>query len=314
MARVRATKHLTFGSVLVFAVGLAGSARADWVRFSGTHAIKFSFNGVIKEVTASGTGVAVPNGGAPGGGAGGALKTLALTRPFARITMTTFATGSGVNEIQFKGIRINPKRAGPKGFPGVFAPIFTAAKGMTLLTRGTLPASGMIKLCNFTGCGASVVVNLTQTNMGVAIGPGVGGISVGGMAKRTGTFMATGMSGTMTGLTMVTVMGHPWTVNATAVSYRTAMGGVGTFKSTGAAHGPLGKAGTTLNVTSMGMGGTLQLVSGIQTTCAGCAGNNTSSGQITRLTLNFAPEPGRLVLLGTGAAGLAALGRRRTRR
>ena len=62
------------------------------------------------------------------------------------------------------------------------------------------------------------------------------------------------------------------------------------------------------------MGGTLQLVSGIQTTCVGCGGSNSPSGQITRLTINFAPEPGLLALLGAGAAGLALLGRTRARR
>ena len=33
-----------------------------------------------------------------------------------------------------------------------------------------------------------------------------------------------------------------------------------------------------------------------------------------KLTLNFVPEPGTLLLLGSGVAGLAALGRRRMRR
>jgi hypothetical protein len=83
--------------------------------------------------------------------------------------------------------------------------------------------------------------------------------------------------------------------------------------SAGTVHGPLGKTGTTFNLTSMGMGGTLQLVTGIQTTCAGCGGNNSPSGQITRLTINFAPEPRLLVLLGAGAAGVALLGRTRRR-
>jgi hypothetical protein len=88
----------------------------------------------------------------------------------------------------------------------------------------------------------------------------------------------------------------------------------GTFMSKGFAKGPLDMTGTTLDVTSMGMGGTLQLVSGIQTTCAGCGGNNDPTGQITRLTIHFQPEPSLLALLGAGAAGLALLGRARVRR
>jgi hypothetical protein len=61
------------------------------------------------------------------------------------------------------------------------------------------------------------------------------------------------------------------------------------------------------------MGGILQLVSGVQTTCSGCGGNNATSGQITRLTISLAPEPRLFALLGAGAAGLLVLGRTRTR-
>jgi hypothetical protein len=282
-------------ALIACALAIAGAhgARADKLLFSGTHALKFSHNGVIKEVSASGTGVAIANGSS------GPLDTVQLTRPFAKITETVTATtpGIGIDEIRFEGVRINPTLPGPNGLPGVFAPVLVAANGMTL-TKNTLPAGGTIRLCNLSGCPGSVPVKLTQTNMGVAIGPGAGG-----------TFIATGMSGTM-----VTVMGAPWTVNTTTVSYRTKSGGVGTFMDAGTAKGPLGMTGTTLDQTSMGMGGTLQLVSGIQTTCAGCSGNNSPSGQIARLTIQFAPEPGLLVPLAVGAAGVALLGRSRVRR
>ena len=280
-------------------VGLATPAAADKLLFSGTHRIKFAQNGVLKEVSALGTGVAVTNGGSP-------LNTLKLTRPFAEIDATALATtpGIGIDEIRFEDVRINPLLAGPDKIPGEFAPILAAVKGTMVmsLTRSTLPAAGTIRLCNLSGCPGSVPVKLTQTNMGVALGPGVGG-----------TFTAAGMSGTK-----VTVMGNPWTVNTTAASYRTNMGGVATFTRMGTAKGPLGMTGTTLNTVmgTMGsvMGGTLQLVSGIQTTCAGCGGNNTPSGQITVLTLNFAPEPGLLALFGSGAVAVALLGLTRTRR
>jgi len=295
---MRTIPQLAALPAFALALALAGAAHADKLLFSGEHAIKFSHNGVIKEVTASGTGVAIANGS--GSGSSGPLNTLHLTRPFAKITRTVNATtpGVGIDEIRFQGVRINPALAGPHGIPGVFAPILAAAKSMTL-TRSTLPAAGTIRLCNLSGCPGSVAVKLTQTNMGVAIGPGVGG-----------TIMGTAMSGP----TMVTVMGNPWTVNTTAVNYRTKAGMTGAFTEMGTVHGPLGMTGTTLNVTSMGMGGTLQLVSDIQTTCAGCKGNNSPSGQITRLTINFAPEPALLLLLGAGAAGVAVLGRTRARR
>jgi hypothetical protein len=46
--------------------------------------------------------------------------------------------------------------------------------------------------------------------------------------------------------TKVTVMGNPWTVNTTAVSYRTDDGRLANFTSLGTAKGPLGMTGTTL--------------------------------------------------------------------
>jgi hypothetical protein len=282
--------------VTAIALGFAVSASADKLLFSGEHAIEFSHNGVIKEVAAQGTGVAIANGSS----GGSALNTLQLTMAFAQITDTVFATvtGVGLEEIRFDGVRINPSLAGPDGVPGIFAPILAAVQGMSL-TRSTLPAAGAIRLCNLTGCPQSVVLDLSETSMGDAIGPGVGG-----------SIMATGTSGTM-----VTAAGQPWTVNTTTVTYQTAMGTmVGTFMDAGFAKGPLGMTGTTLDVTSMGMGGSVQLVSGTQTTCVGCGSTSSPSGQISRLTLNFAPEPGLLLLLGAGAIGVALLGRSRIRR
>src|SRR5262249_29397989 len=142
MPPMRATVLSAFA--VVFAV--SGAARADKLLFSGTHAIKFSQNGVIKEVAASGTGVATTNGKA------GPLTTLALTPDFGKITATVSATtlGTGIDEIRFEGVRVNPKLKGPGGAPGLFKPIFAAVQGMTL-TKGTLPAAGTIRICNVFG-------------------------------------------------------------------------------------------------------------------------------------------------------------------
>lgn len=307
--RIRATFRVAVLLALALVFGAAGAARADKLLFSGTHAIKFAHNGVIKEVSASGTGVAIANGKA------GPLNTVQLTRPFAKITETVFATttGEGLEEIHFDGVRIDPSRAGPDAAPGVFAPILAAANPMTpmALTRSTLPAAGQIRLCNLTGCGTSLVLDLAQSFMGAAVGPGVGGTIT---ASNPLTTM--GMGGTM-----VTAVGHPWTVNTTTVNYKTTMGTMtATFMDKGFAKGPLGMTGTTLDtimtgtMSSMIMGGQLQLVSGIQTSCLGCGETSQPAGQITRLTINFAPEPGLLALLGAGAAGLALLGRTRARR
>ncbi len=319
----RSLHRLAALAAFAAATALAAAASADKLLFSGEHAIKFAHNGVIKEVKASGTGVAIANGKA------GPLDTVQLTRPFAKITETVFATitGEGLEEIHFDGVRIDPSRAGANGAPGVFAPIHAAVNTMTpmALTRSTLPAAGEIRLCNLTGCGESLALNLAQSFMGAAVGPGVGGTI---MASNPHT--PSSMGGTK-----VTAVGKPWTVNTTTVKY--CKGGcttlttmtmpdpatntrLGTFKDKGFAKGPLLKTGTTLDtimtgtMSSMIMGGQLQLVTGVQTTCVGCGSTNSPTGLITRLTINFAPEPGLLALLGAGAAGLALLGRTRARR
>lgn len=60
----------------------------------------------------------------------------------------------------------------------------------------------------------------------------------------------------------------------------------------------------------------IQLVSATQVGGSGLDGSlgeSDSSGRIHRFTLHFTPEPGLLLLLGAGAAGLGILGRGRIR-
>jgi hypothetical protein len=60
--------------------------------------------------------------------------------------------------------------------------------------------------------------------------------------------------------------------------------------------------------------GVVQLVTANQTTVVGVPGNNDLQGQIMITRLHFVPEPGLLLLLGAGAAGLALAGRSRMKR
>ena len=87
----------------------------------------------------------------------------------------------------------------------------------------------------------------------------------------------------------VTVIGAPWVTTTAAIGTLTAMGGT-----TGG-----GAAG----------GGSVTLVTPVFISTN--IGASAVLPSFATLTLNFVPEPGTLLLLGSGIAGLAALGRRR---
>jgi hypothetical protein len=98
-----------------------------------------------------------------------------------------------------------------------------------------------------------------------------------------------------------TIFGAPWTAGAATIT-----GLTGQDTTMGATNG------TTLMVTGMnaltaGGGGTLTLVSPGKVWVS--TGNKLPV--IGTLVLNYVPEPGTLLLLGSGALGLAILGRRR---
>ena len=78
----------------------------------------------------------------------------------------------------------------------------------------------------------------------------------------------------------------------------------------GFAHGPNSASSTSANVD----GGVLQLISPVQVTTNLTTGTNDKIAAATRVIIRFIPEPGLLLLLGAGAAGLAVLGRSRFRK
>ena len=89
----------------------------------------------------------------------------------------------------------------------------------------------------------------------------------------------------------LTVIGAPWTTGTAAIGTVTAMGGGVPASNTGAASGVLTLVTPVFVSTNIGASAVVP-VFGI-------------------LTLHFVPEPGTLVLLGSGIAGLVAFGARR---
>jgi hypothetical protein len=138
---------------------------------------------------------------------------------------------------------------------------------------------------NYTGAGSTI-----GQFKGVANVKGFGGLTLLGVPLQLGD-NATVTAGAY-GINITAISGD-WTVGATTIL--TPMG------ATGMATGSNGLAPNGV--------GTLTLVNPVLILSNLSGGTNFPAFAV--LTLNYVPEPGTLLLLGSGVAGLAALGRRR---
>ena len=161
---------------------------------------------------------------------------------------------------------------------GTLAPIPGAPP--PLLTKSVLPVGGVLKFCQLSAaCTSFIPLVLTQpTGTG-----GIKGLGVGGTVTASN------------GMTQVSLFGRPWAVKATP----------STFPVNFFVHGPA--SGTTSTAQP---GGEVVLV-----TPAKIHSNLSQDnvGVLTQLTVRFIPEPGTLLLLGSGVAGVLLLGRNRIR-
>ena len=98
----------------------------------------------------------------------------------------------------------------------------------------------------------------------------------------------------VTGAVNLTVIGAPWTTGTAQVGTVTAMGGVSPLSNTGAASGNVTLVTPVFISTNIGASAVLPA--------------------FAFLNLHFVPEPGTLVLVGSGIAGLVAFGRNRARK
>jgi len=214
----------------------------------------------------------------------GVLGIQLATLPPVPIVGTGFATinGSGpgghINTLQLSASPFNTAGfvlpvTDPAAAPiaGLVLTAHNGAGNFSLPGGGVMPVIGVTKVCLFASCFASPPANLV-----VPLTP----VGQGGAA-------------TVATLVNITAIGAPWTTGVAAV---------GTVGITGFRHGAAsGTSSTGL------LSGQIRLVTPV------FVSTNISASAVVPvfgvLDLHFIPEPGTLLLLGSGVAGLVMIGR-----
>ena len=186
---------------------------------------------------------------------------------------------------------------------GTFAPISGGAQSTSVLTRNIMPVYGMAKICLLsTVCSQYLNMPFTQpTTVNGVPGTGINAIGVGGLITAGGY-----------GGMRISLEAAPWTIKTTTVTdHVTTTGGSRIFTQQtykGWAHAPASTTSSTAQVS-----GVVQLVTPGHITSNIPLGSNEKLGASAIMVMHFIPEPGLLLLLGSGVVGLGLLGRRRMR-
>ena len=163
---------------------------------------------------------------------------------------------------------------------------------------------GTVKICILsTACTQFFPMVLTQpTTVNGVPGTDIKGVGVGGLITAGGY-----------GGIQVSLQAAPWTIKtATVLDQITPTGGppriMTTWVAKGWAHAPVSTTTSTAQPSGM-----VQLVTPNQVETNLPLGSSDKMGSFVILVIRFIPEPGLLLLLGSGVAGLVLLGRRRIR-
>jgi hypothetical protein len=274
--------------------GIAGAAPLNW---SGTVVIDMVDFGQGK---AYGGGVATVNGSAGGVPAHLSTMRLAASRGHVTGSYINFVTdpegaGNGIAAAIFEGIQ---------GMTGTFGAMSGGAASTGSMANGIMPVRGLLRLCLLnSACPMSLTVPLTvPTTVNGVPGTGSQGFGIGGLVTLGGY-----------GAIRISVQCAPWEIKTiTGTDHITTTGGAQSFVPVvqkGWAHAPASTTSSTAQP-----GGMVQLVTPIQIETNLPLGSMSKMGASGMFLMRFIPEPGLLLLLGSGVTGLAILGRARMRR
>jgi hypothetical protein len=289
-------KWFVFVAAISIVVGAAGVASAAPLNWEGTLTVIIADN---PRVNVTGGGVATINASA--GGIPAHLSTLRLAASRGNVagTETVFITDPEVVGNGVAAIVVDANLG-----TGTFSPISGGAASPVVLARDTMPMAGVAKVCLLsTACTLFLPLPLTgPTTVNGVPGTGIQGIGIGG-----GLLTAGGYGGIR-----ISLQGAPWTIKTTTVIDQiTTPGGSRIFTdqtAKGWAHAPASTTTSTAQPSGM-----VQLVTPGQIQTNLPLGSSDQMGGRVILALHFIPEPGLLLLLGSGVVALTVLGRTRQR-
>jgi len=273
-------------AMLVF--GVSGTANATLKHYHGTLTLEL---GTLPSIPAVGRGVATVNQS----GTGTHLDNMRLKASRMGIgNKGVFVPVTDAAAAPIVGILITASLG-----TGTLAPFSTASQPFT---KNILPVRGLAKVCLFsTACGTALPLLLTQ-HTGAT---GTKGVGIGGIVTIGGTSPI-----------RISIEAAPWTLKTkTSIDQITTPVG-GTVKKfvnrteKGFVHGNLSASASS----AASVSGVVQVITPMQVVTNLTNGSNLKIALFGFLNIHFIPEPGMLLLLGSGVAGLVLLGRHRMRK